>query len=58
MVRVVHSTRQDNCQSRIEVSRGDPPLDRYLRPDMDAALELCHNGTLLGAVERAIGPLC
>jgi len=36
-----------------------PPLtgDRYLKPDLDAALELCRDSTLLAAVERATGPL-
>ena len=31
--------------------------DRYLKADLDAALELCEEGAVLAAVEAAIGPL-
>jgi len=31
--------------------------DRYLKADLDAALELCEDGAVLAAVEAAIGPL-
>jgi histidine ammonia-lyase len=36
-----------------------PPLeaDRYLKGDLDAALDLCRDGAVLRAVERAVGPL-
>jgi histidine ammonia-lyase len=31
--------------------------DRYLKADLDAALELCEGSAVLAAVEAAIGPL-
>ena len=31
--------------------------DRYLKADLDAALELCEGGAVLAAVEAAIGAL-
>ena len=36
-----------------------PPLtaDRYLKPDLDAALLLSRDDAVLGAVEDAVGPL-
>ena len=36
-----------------------PPLgpDRYLKPDLDAAVELVRSGALVAAVEEAVGPL-
>ena len=36
-----------------------PPLaeDRYLKGDLDAALRLCLDGSVLEAVEAAVGPL-
>ena len=41
------------------VRRRIPPLDRdrYLKADLDAALGLCEAGTVIAAVEAAIGPL-
>ncbi len=45
--------------ARDAVRRRIPPLDRdrYLKADLDAALGLCEAGTVLAAVEAAIGPL-
>jgi len=40
---------------RARISRLD--RDRYLKADLDAALELCEEGVVLAAVEAAIGPL-
>jgi len=41
------------------VRRRIPPLaaDRYLKADLDAALGLCRDGSVLEAVEAAVGPL-
>jgi histidine ammonia-lyase len=45
--------------ARDAVRRRIPPLaeDRYLKTDLDAALALCEDGSVLDAVEAAIGPL-
>jgi len=34
-----------------------PGSDRHLAPEIDRTVELVHDGTLLAAAERAIGPL-
>jgi histidine ammonia-lyase len=41
------------------VRRRIPPLadDRYLKPDLDAALDLARDGSVLAAVEQALGSL-
>jgi histidine ammonia-lyase len=41
------------------VRRRIAPLgaDRYLKADLDAALGLCRDGSVLAAVEAAVGPL-
>jgi histidine ammonia-lyase len=45
--------------ARTVVRRRIPPLgtDRYLKADLDAALALCEDASVLGAVEAAVGPL-
>ena len=45
--------------ARDAVRRAIPPLggDRYLKADLDAARELAEGGSVLAAVEAAIGPL-
>jgi histidine ammonia-lyase len=45
--------------ARITVRERIPRLtgDRYLKADLDAALALVTNGTVLAAVETALGPL-
>jgi histidine ammonia-lyase len=48
-----------SAAAREAVRRRIAPLeaDRYLKGDLDAALELCEAGMVLKAVEEAIGPL-
>ena len=43
----------------VAVRRRIPPLDadRYLKADLDAALDLCRDGSVLAAVEGAVGRL-
>jgi histidine ammonia-lyase len=50
---------QGSAAAREAVRRRIPALDedRYLKGDLDAALALAEDGTLLAAVEAAIGPL-
>jgi histidine ammonia-lyase len=45
--------------ARAAVRRRIPPLtvDRYLKSDLDAALALVLDGSVLDAVERAVGSL-
>jgi histidine ammonia-lyase len=48
-----------SAAARDAVRRRIPPLagDRYLKADLDAALALVEDGTVLAAVEAAVGPL-
>ena len=48
-----------SAAARAAVRRRIPPLegDRYLKDDLDAALALAEDGSVLAAVEAAIGPL-
>jgi histidine ammonia-lyase len=48
-----------SAAARTAVRRRIPPLegDRYLKGDLDAALALAEDGSVLAAVEAAIGPL-
>jgi len=48
-----------SAAARQAVRRRIPPLDRdrYLKADLDAALGLCEDGSVLDAVEAEIGPL-
>ena len=50
---------QGSAAARAAVRRRIPPLDRdrYLKADLDAALELCEGGAVLAAVEAAVGAL-
>ena len=49
----------DDFVHRAAVRAQITPLDRdrYLKADLDAALELCESGAVLAAVEAAVGPL-
>jgi histidine ammonia-lyase len=48
-----------SAAARAAVRARIAPLDRdrYLKADLDAALELCEEGAVLAAVEAALGPL-
>jgi histidine ammonia-lyase len=48
-----------SAAARAAVRARIAPLDRdrYLKADLDAALELCEEGAVLAAVEAAIGAL-
>ena len=48
-----------SAAARAAVRAQIAPLDRdrYLKADLDAALELCESGAVLSAVEAAVGPL-
>ena len=48
-----------SAAARMAVRRRIPPLagDRYLKADLDAARALAEEGSVLAAVEAAIGPL-
>jgi histidine ammonia-lyase len=53
------SPGRGSAAARDAVRRRIPPLegDRYLKADLDAALGLCEAGSVVAAVEEAIGRL-